>query len=38
LGGLEEALWDAIGKIAGQPVSRLFGGAQSRLKVYLTCV
>ncbi len=37
-GGLEEAIWDAIGKIAGQPVYRLLGGAQSRLKVYLTCV
>jgi L-alanine-DL-glutamate epimerase-like enolase superfamily enzyme len=37
-GGVEEALWDAIGKIAGQPVCRLFGGDQSRLKVYLTCV
>ena len=37
-GGVEEALWDAIGKIAGQPVARLLGGARSRLKVYLTCV
>ena len=26
-GGIEEAVWDAIGKIAGQPVSRLLGGA-----------
>lgn len=25
-GGIEEALWDAIGKIAGEPVSRLLGG------------
>jgi D-galactarolactone cycloisomerase len=35
---VEEAIWDAIGKIAGQPVYRLLGGSQSRLKVYLTCV
>ncbi len=37
-GGVEQAIWDAIGKIAGQPVYRLLGGAKSRLKVYLTCV
>jgi L-alanine-DL-glutamate epimerase-like enolase superfamily enzyme len=37
-GGVEQAIWDAIGKIAGQPVYRLFGGSQARLKVYLTCV
>ena len=37
-GGLEEAIWDAIGKIAGQPLHRLLGGSKSRLKVYLTCV
>jgi D-galactarolactone cycloisomerase len=37
-GGLEHALWDAIGKIAGQPVYRLFGGSKSSLRVYLTCV
>ena len=37
-GGLEEATWDAIGKIAGQPVYRLLGGATPRLKVYLTVV
>ena len=37
-GGLEQALWDAIGKVAGQPVHRLLGGAKSLLKVYLTCV
>ncbi len=34
----KQAIWDAIGKIAGQPVHRLLGGAKSRLKVYLTCV
>jgi D-galactarolactone cycloisomerase len=37
-GGVEQALWDAIGKIAGQPVYRLLRGSKSRLKVYLTCV
>lgn len=37
-GGVEQAIWDAIGKIAGQPVSRLLGGSAARLKVYLTCV
>jgi L-alanine-DL-glutamate epimerase-like enolase superfamily enzyme len=36
--GVEQAIWDAIGKIAGQPVYRLLGGSMSRLKVYLTCV
>jgi D-galactarolactone cycloisomerase len=37
-GGVEQAIWDAIGKIAGQPVCRLLGGSKTRLKVYLTCV
>jgi D-galactarolactone cycloisomerase len=37
-GGIEHALWDAIGKIAGQPVYRLLGGSKSSIKVYLTCV
>jgi D-galactarolactone cycloisomerase len=37
-GGLEHALWDAIGKLAGQPVYRLLGGTKNRVKVYLTCV
>lgn len=37
-GGLEQAIWDAIGKIAGQPVCRLLGGSKERLKVYLTCI
>jgi D-galactarolactone cycloisomerase len=36
--GVEQAMWDAIGKIAGQPVNRLFGGSKTQLKVYLTCV
>ena len=26
-GAIEEAMWDAIGKVAGEPVSRLLGGA-----------
>jgi L-alanine-DL-glutamate epimerase-like enolase superfamily enzyme len=38
-GGVEEALWDAIGKIAGQPVCRLLGGAKAAsVPVYLTYV
>ena len=36
--GFEHALWDAIGKIAGQPVSRLLGGERKSLKLYLTTV
>lgn len=35
----EEAVWDAIGKIAGQPLCRLMGGARTqRLPVYFTYV
>jgi D-galactarolactone cycloisomerase len=38
-GGIEEAAWDAIGKIAGQPVSRLLGGASLPTQpVYITYV
>jgi L-alanine-DL-glutamate epimerase-like enolase superfamily enzyme len=37
-GGVEHAVWDAIGKIAGQPVFRLLGGAADRVKAYITCV
>jgi L-alanine-DL-glutamate epimerase-like enolase superfamily enzyme len=38
-GGIEEAIWDAIGKIAGQPVSRLLGGASLPSQpVYVTYV
>jgi len=36
---VEEAVWDAIGKIAGQPLCRLMGGARvERMPVYLTYV
>ena len=31
---LEAALWDIIGKVAGLPVSVLFGGARDRLAAY----
>jgi D-galactarolactone cycloisomerase len=37
-GGVEHAVWDAIGRIAGQPVCRLLGGAKTSLKLYLTTV
>lgn len=37
-GGVEHAIWDAIGRIAGQPVYKLLGGARSSLRVYLTTV
>src|SRR4051794_4915572 len=37
-GGAEHALWDAIGKIAGQPVYKLLGGRSDRVKAYVTCV
>ncbi len=36
--GLEHALWDAIGKIANQPVHQLLGGGKPRIKAYLTTV
>jgi L-alanine-DL-glutamate epimerase-like enolase superfamily enzyme len=31
---LEAALWDILGKVTGQPVSALFGGATRRLPAY----
>ena len=37
-GGIEHAVWDAIGKIAGQPVFKLLGGREDRVDAYLTCV
>jgi L-alanine-DL-glutamate epimerase-like enolase superfamily enzyme len=36
--GVEHAVWDAIGRIANQPVYKLLGGPRDRLKAYLTCV
>jgi L-alanine-DL-glutamate epimerase-like enolase superfamily enzyme len=36
---VEEAMWDAIGRIAGQPLSRLLGGANlGTMPVYFTYV
>jgi D-galactarolactone cycloisomerase len=36
---VEEAIWDAIGRIAGQPVSRLLGGAKlTTIPAYCTYV
>jgi L-alanine-DL-glutamate epimerase-like enolase superfamily enzyme len=37
-GGAEHAVWDAIGKIAGQPVYRLLGGTATSVTPYLTMV
>ena len=37
-GGIEEAMWDAIGKIAGVSVARLLGGSNQRQPVYATYV
>ena len=37
-GGIEEAMWDAIGKVAGQPVYRLLGGSKTSVPVYITAV
>lgn len=36
--GVEHAIWDAIGKIAGLPVAKVLGGYRDRLRVYRTCV
>ncbi len=36
--GLEHAIWDAMGKIAGRPVYELLGGGKKKIKVYLTTV
>ncbi len=35
---VEHALWDLLGKAAGMPVRRLFGGGRDRIPYYLTCV
>jgi L-alanine-DL-glutamate epimerase-like enolase superfamily enzyme len=37
-GGVEHAIWDAIGRIANRPVYELLGGARDRVPAYLTCV
>jgi L-alanine-DL-glutamate epimerase-like enolase superfamily enzyme len=37
-GGVEHAIWDAIGKLSKQPVYKLLGGSANRVKAYLTCV
>ena len=37
-GGVEHAVWDAIGRIAGQPVYKLLGGTRDRVRAYLTCL
>lgn len=37
-GGIEEALWDTIGKVVGQPVFRLLGGSKTSIPVYITAV
>src|SRR4051794_20197027 len=34
---LEVALWDIAGKVAGQPVAALFGGALDGIPVYASC-
>lgn len=35
---VEHAFWDIIGKIAGMPVHKLWGGDREEIKCYLTCV
>jgi L-alanine-DL-glutamate epimerase-like enolase superfamily enzyme len=37
-GPLEEALWDTIGRVVGQPVYRLLGGSKTSFPVYVTAV
>lgn len=36
--GVEHAMWDAIGRLAGRPVAELLGKARERLRVYRTTV
>jgi D-galactarolactone cycloisomerase len=35
---IEIALWDLIGRACGQPIYRLLGGSQDRVKVYVSTV
>jgi L-alanine-DL-glutamate epimerase-like enolase superfamily enzyme len=35
-GAVDQALWDILGKTAGQPVYRLLGGAQDEIEAYAT--
>ncbi len=37
LSAVDVALWDILGKVAGQPVHRLLGTAQSSIPTYNTC-
>jgi L-alanine-DL-glutamate epimerase-like enolase superfamily enzyme len=37
-GLLEEALWDTIGRVVGQPIFRLLGGSKTSIPVYITAV
>jgi L-alanine-DL-glutamate epimerase-like enolase superfamily enzyme len=37
-GPLEEALWDTIGRVVGQPIYRLLGGSKTSFPVYVTAV
>ncbi len=36
--GVEHAMWDAAGRIAGRPVAELLGKARDRLRIYRTTV
>jgi D-galactarolactone cycloisomerase len=35
---VEHALWDLVGKVAEQPIHRLWGAHKSKLRAYITCV
>src|SRR5205814_8264237 len=37
-GGIEEAMWDAIGKIADQPIYWMLVGSMTSVHVYITAV
>jgi len=36
--GVEHAIWDTIGRVAGLPVAKLLGGSREKLRVYRTSV